>query len=533
VIVSRALALSVAGILGAAIPGIEILSPGRPQDVSFVDASLEVEARLLDWRVVGGLGREGSRQRDLVLTLLLDDGSRELRLHDLSAAGVAREPRVRVSIKEDIAAWSVADVRPEPGLELLLFTGSGVGSYSVTHSGYRDNFQPLARAPLLFDIPSPWALPFWAYRLPRAGGTGPDPVLLPEEGGLVLWSPDEDEDEEEEGDPVYIRRHLVGGDSADPHRDYVEALATTRRYRNASDRNGPFMGSGGDGGNMLASSHGFDAPALVDVDGDGRLDVLALDKDELRVYISASRTPTRVEPIPDYMDPGKGRRRLVLADADGDGDIDLLVILQAELKALGTAPARILVLINDGERLLPVKPTQVLKVEGTELRVQITDVDGDGRGDLVLRKFELPDVTQAITGLKFRFTLLVFFGEFDKGRAFARKPAVRHVTTYDESNLQDAARNEELRADCSGDGIADLVAVDLEGRITIRRIQKQAGGWFRADSWRVDPTPWKEFPTQGEPTSLRVQDLNGDGLGDVICGGERRLTIWLSQRPTP
>jgi hypothetical protein len=522
VIAARALALSVAGIFGAAIP-----ASGGPQNVNFVDASLEVEARLLDWIVVGGLGREGSRQRDLVLTLLLDDGSRELRLHDLSAAGVAREPRVRVSIKKNIAAWSVADVRPEPGLELLLFTGSVVGSYSVTHSGYRDNFQPLARAPLLFDIPSPWALPFWAYRLPRAGGAGPAPVLLPEEGGLVLWSPEEDEEEE---NPVYIRRHLVGGDSADPHRDYVESLATTRRYRNASDRNGPFMGSGGDGGNMLASSHGFDAPALVDVDGDGRRDVLALDKDELRVYISASRTPTRVEPIPDYMDPGKGRRRLVLADADGDGDIDLLVILQAELKALGTAPARILVLINDGERLLPVKPTQVLKVEGTELSVQITDVNGDGRGDLVLRKFELPDVTQAITGLTFKVTHLVFFGE---GRAFARKPAVRHVTTYDESNLQDAVRNEELRADCSGDGIADLVAVDLEGRITIRRIQYQDGGLFRAASWRLDPSPWKVFKTPGELTSLHVQDLNGDGLGDVISGSERRLIILLSQRRTP
>ena len=332
---------------------------------------------------------------------------------------------------------------------------------------------------------------------------------------------------------MYVRRHLVGGDSADPHRDYVESLATTRRYRNASDRNGPFMGSGGDGGNMLASSHGFDAPALVDVDGDGRLDVLALDKDELRVYISASRTPTRVEPIPDYMDPGKGRRRLVLADADGDGDIDLLVILQAELKALGTAPARILVLINDGERLLPVKPTQVLKVEGTELSVQITDVNGDGRGDLVLRKFELPDVTQAITGLKFRFTHLVFFGEFDEGRAFARKPAVRHEETYDESNLQDAVRNYDLRTDCSGDGVADLAAVGLGGRITLRRIQYREGGWFRADSWRLDSSPWKEFKTPGELTSLRVQDLNGGGLGDVISGGERRLTIWLSQRRTP
>jgi hypothetical protein len=278
---------------------------------------------------------------------------------------------------------------------------------------------------------------------------------------------------------------------------------------------------------MLASSHGFDAPAVVDVDGDGRLDVLALTEKELRVYLSASRTPTRIEPIPDYMDPGDGRRRLILADVDGDRDIDLLVILQAELQSLGKAPARILVLINDGKRLLPPKPTQALKVEGTELSLQITDVNGDGRGDLVLRKFELPGITQALTGLKFKFTHLVFFGE---GRAFAKKPAVKHEETYDENNLQDAVGNYELRADSSGDGVADLAAIGLEGRITLRRIRFRKGGFFRADSWSLDPSPWKEFKTPGEVTSLRVQDLNGDGLGDLISGGERRLTIHLSQR---
>ncbi len=493
------------------------------QDVFFIDSSLELDARLLSWRVLTGVGREGRGQRDLVLTLLLDNGSRELRLHNLNKRGVERDPRVRVSIKEDITAWSVANVRPEAGLELLLITDSGVWSYSVTHSGYRGNVQALVKAPMLFDIPSPDAFPYWAYRLPSSRGAGLDPILLPQAEGLVLWSAQTDD----AGDSFYTQQHVVGADSEDPYLDYVESYDAIRRYRNASDRNGPFMGDGDDGGDMLASAQGFDAPAVVDVDGDGRRDVLALGEDGLRVYLSAGRVPTRTEPMPKYMDPGDGRRRLMLSDVDSDGDIDFLVILQGDLKSLGKAPAKILVLINDGHRLLPDKPTQVLKLDGTELRVQVTDVNGDGRGDLVVRKFELPGVTDAITGLKFEFTHLVFFGE---GRAFARKPAVKHVETYDERNVQDAVGNYELRADCSGDGVADLAAVDLEGRITLRRIKFRDGGLFRSDSWSLDPAPWKSFDTPGELTSLRVQDLNGDGLGDLISGSERRLTIQVTQR---
>ena len=100
-IASLALVASALGIHGAGLPEVDAPAPEGPQDVFFVDASLELDARLLNWRVVRGLGRKGSSARDLVLTLLLDDGSRELRLHDLTTAGVAKEPRVKVSIMQD------------------------------------------------------------------------------------------------------------------------------------------------------------------------------------------------------------------------------------------------------------------------------------------------------------------------------------------------------------------------------------------------------------------------------------------------
>ena len=159
--------------------------------------------------------------------------------------------------------------------------------------------------------------------------------------------------------------------------------------------------------------------------------------------------------------------------------------------------------------------------------MEVTDVNDDKRPDLVIRKMELPDIAGAIDGLEFTLTHLVFFGE---GKAFARKPAVDEQETYDEEELAGAIQNYELVADCSGDGIADLVALDLQGRVTIPRVLFEKGGFFSADSWKVERTPWKVFQSPGSATSLRVQDLNGDGLGDLVSTSEDQLHIMLSRR---
>ncbi len=491
--------------------------------VHFIDASLEAHARIIGWNVIGGMGRTEAGQRDLVLTVLLDDGTKELRLHDLGDSGPAREPRLTIPIKGDVSAWSVADVRSEPGQELIFLTGKGAWSYSVTHPGYRNNIQSLVATTLLFDIPSPTRLPLWRYRLPHRGELGLHDLVLPQEGGLVRWSPEQEPD----GQIVYQARHVLGGDGQAPSYSYVESNESTRRYLNTSDRNGPFAGDMLTFGTMLTSNHGFSAPAVLDIDGDGIKDVLVLGKDELRFHRSGSLEPTRIETLPAYMDPGKARRRLMLEDADGDGDIDLLVIKQARFKALGTDPSVILVLINDGKSLLPESPTQILRFEGIELVAQFADVNGDDRRDLVIRKFELPGITDSLTGLKFHFTHLVHFGN---GKAFDRKATVRHEEVYDESDIQAAVGSYDMSLDCSGDGVADLVAINLQGELTLRRVQFKKGGFFSADTWALEPAPWKVFPTGSLYGLLKVIDLNRDGIGDLIAQREEGLTIQISKR---
>ena len=89
---------------------------------------------------------------------------------------------------------------------------------------------------------------------------------------------------------------------------------------------------------------------------------------------------------------------------------------------------------------------------------------------------------------------------------------------------------DSLTMDCDGDGLADLVEVDLDGRVGIRRLRRRSS-FFGGTSWSLERAHWKRFETGGSIRSLDVRDLNGDGLGDVVSAGERRLTILLSLRP--
>jgi len=279
-----------------------------------------------------------------------------------------------------------------------------------------------------------------------------------------------------------------------------------------------------------------------DVSGDGRRDLLALNDDGLHVHLATAdglpAVPTRIEALPDYLknEPKDAKKKttndttLILADVDGDGDPDLIARKEQEADGFENGTITLLVLVNDGQRMLPDKPQQVLRFEAAELRIEITDVDGDGRPDLFLRKFELPSMFEAVTGLEFTLSHLLFRGRSGKV-PFERKPDMRQTRTFDENTVQEAIANRHLTLDCSGDGVADLVEVDLEGRIAIRRL-KLRSSFLGGKRWSLDEDPWKRFDVRGSLAALTVRDLNGDGLGDIISPSDEALIILLSQRGT-
>lgn len=520
--------------LAPVVPAAALL-PETGADASHREASMDVDGTVLDARFADA---DGDGVNELWIAVRPEGSDRrELRVHRLTRDGVpARTPSRTVPLLGDVVAWGLADVRDEPGLEVLFFTRSGVWSLTPTRPELRGNVKPLLRANLVYDVGDVRALPFWDYVIDAER----DLVVVPGEVAASVWGPDGDGGDEyvrvvdfaratratrvgsRDDHGAVSKKHeanvTIGGssvevdyDETDPRRVLLDERASLRAT-------------------LLSFERSYAAPAIGDVDGDGRSDVVLLGGDGLWVHLATadgfSAEPTRIEPRPAYL---KGADRIDLVDLDGDGDDDVFYSASSDEEASGFAAEvyTLGALVNDGTRLLPAEPSQLLRFDAADLRYDVADVNGDGRPDLVVRKFELPSMLEVVASLDFKFSTLLYLGGGRGGRLFDRKPVMKSELTFDEDTVQAAIAARDLTRDLSGDGIADVAEVDANGRVTIRRL-KHESSFFGGERWELETSPWKRFEARGSIGSLTVGDFNGDGVGDVLSLRSDGVLLLLS-----
>ena len=539
----------------ATAPATAPADGAEADEVSFVPVVVNVGGELLDTRLsdLDGDGRD-----ELLLAVRArragEAWRRELHIHRPTADGLFPvEPDKVVPVLEDVIVYGCADVRDEPGRELVFLTRSGAFSYSPTLDGYRNNIRRLASLDLLFQMPDDRALPSWSYELPRQGR---DLLLLPGATSLTLWGPPDASHPAAPAVPAAVASATAPG-AAGSAGDFVErgrwgdtgraalfsvkapgALTVSSNGAqvtiDTSDSKSLFLGETPAAFSALleADVH-YRAPALADVNGDGLADLVLRQDNALHVALG---TPdgiepgwSRDEPLPDWLDKPDTELQLRLADLDGDGDTDLLARSKPAKSRLAQVVFTYFVLINDGQRLLPAEAQQVLRLEASGTRAEVTDVDHDGRPDLVLTKWTLPSAQDLVTGFKLQRASYVYFAGQGGGPPFERKPSLRDEQSFTLESLQDALVLRFISGDLSGDGVADLVEMDITGRVAVRRIRRE-GGLFGGGDWAIEDEAWKRFDMGSAVERLQLQDLNGDGIADLVNPGDRSLHLMLSRR---
>ena len=445
---------------------------------------------------------DGRHGEDLIVATWSRERGRELAVHFQRPGGdYASSPDRRIPVKADIVAFSVVDVRDEPGAELLLFTRSSCFSYSTAHDGYAGNARRLFRWDFLCDMPSPDGLPYLQCRL------DPERLVVPGPTGFGVFR----KHLREKSGFELARRIPVAGASPEtppnPHGFSVRFSGGLSSLARHSDLVLFPPGERWSDQNLMSLSRWLHAPALADLDGDGRSDLSFVSREDERSQLNVWLAGEEQEaPI---TIPGEGELRLV--DLDDDGRLDLL-----RSRSEGRETHTLTFYRNRAGRFDTGKADGVLKFSGFGLRTVVADLDGDGRSELAVTSFTIGKRTD-ILGVTIERRVLIY--RHDPERVFSRRPVARDLRKFTGRNIEELERI-HMEGNLSGGAGRDVISVGIEGNVSARRIGKDL---------TIEASPYWTHRPELRVRDLQIVDLNGDGRSDLVMRHLNNLKVLVSR----
>ncbi len=430
-----------------------------------------------------------------------------------AAAGVAVETLAQHQVPDDVVAFGVGDPLGAGTRAVLYFTAQSV--FEI-----RADSKPravLRGQRLFFSMPASDALPFWDG-IVDLDGDQRDDLLLADARGYIVYRGSAMGASSDAA--VSSGRVEVGADYA------KEPLR--RRRRTARDE-GP-----------LVMWRSLRRVVWADLNGDKRLDLLAMKRAELLGYLQREDGSFPLKPdVQHRLVSERGLAAgpvnagpppaIVHGDVDGDSRMDY-VVPELDLEELST---RLRIFLS-GEQGLPESPSQIIKLSSLGTSPELVELNGDGHLDVGISVFR-SDRLLSVSANQIETLDFTYYGFlFDPGeRSFSRRPDLRFDASWtvpeDETSADERESDEEpgfirCPGDFSGDGICDTVLFTAEGAFSVFPLEV-TGSDRRTLSTASEASIEATLPPSSR---VRFADLSGDGRTDSIFVYEDHVRVVVS-----
>ncbi len=485
------------------------------------------------------LERENNWDRQLAFEDLNGDGLKDI-VHASYQTAIGRELHVfhqqtdgsfsateqRIEIKTEIIAVGFADLRPSPGVELLLLSSSGVFSLSSAEEGYAGNIKQLFEWELIAAVPDSERVQFLTG-LQDVDGDGEIDLLLPGDGVYGLFKNRGNEifelistfSTDNESLAVVQRGRGNGGFDARIAINAEEGVAielTTESNSYFDDFVEQWQASSEPSRSLLRAENWMPSAVFAQLNGDTLTDIAYINEGsdglgQLNIHFQDSESGFSEEA--NWTGSIDTRGDMHLVDADNDTVLDLL-----RITGQGNDRSAYLYRNSNGGFDLQ-KPDQVMRFSGYDVRVNIIPLSPNSTPVLNVSYYTIP-VVDAIRNASINRSQLIFGSEdVQENQFFNRRPNSRLDESFSAANVRGLSEQMSLQYDVDGDGRNDALYVTENGTVAAKKINQDL---------TIASEPFWEYVSSRSVYEFQVLQLNQDGKPDLLLRHATATTLLVS-----